>query len=115
MAGLPAVVLACPIPVFCISIFCNGREPCHDIGIRKIESGSDKRVQQIRFFVSELLDPFPASVHRKALRDAPLSWGVEAAAETMGNHKDAERVITEIPSAILSGDILELPEPKRGK
>lgn len=45
----------------------------------------------------------------------PLLRGVEAAAETMGNHKYAEQVGTEIPSAILSGDILEPPKPKRGK
>jgi len=62
MAGL--------IMILCIPIFCNGREPCNGTSIRKIESGSDKRVQQIRPFVNQVLNPFLASLYRRALRDA---------------------------------------------
>jgi protein-tyrosine phosphatase len=42
-----------------------------------------------------------------------LSAAVEAAAAIMGTYEDAKRLVTEIPSVILSGGIPELPEPGR--
>jgi protein-tyrosine phosphatase len=46
-------------------------------------------------------------------RDRPpvLSRGVEAAAAVLGRPDEAERMVTEVPAAILAGDPLEVPEP----
>jgi len=58
------------ITVLCIPIFCKWGKPGDGISIRKIEFGSDKGGKQIRIFVNELLNPFLASLYRRALRDA---------------------------------------------
>jgi len=45
----------------------QGGKPCNDIGICKIELGPDERIQKIRLFIDELLDPLLASLYRSAL------------------------------------------------
>jgi protein-tyrosine phosphatase len=49
--------------------------------------------------------------HSPEARPPVLSRAVEAAAEILGSHGDAERMVTEIPASILSGGTLEIPEP----
>jgi len=44
-----------------------------------------------------------------------LSQAVEAAAEILRSYDDAERMVKEVPALILSGDMPEIPEPKRAK
>jgi len=68
-----------------------------------------------RLLVHRLAHVIASDAHSGERRPPVLSRAVEAAAEIMGSYEDAERMVTEIPSAILSGDVPELPEPKRGR
>jgi len=52
-----------------------------------------------------------SDAHSPDNRPPILSQGVEAAAEIMGSYEDAERMVTEVPAKILSGEKLEIPEP----
>ena len=47
-------------------------------------------------------------------RPPVLSHAVERAAEVMGSFDDAERMVTDVPFAILEGCPVEVPEPYRG-
>jgi len=58
-----------------------------------------------------------SDAHSSKSRPPVLSQAVEAAAEILENYDDAERMVTEVPAAILSGNMPEIPEPilaKRG-
>jgi len=44
-----------------------------------------------------------------------LSRAVENAAEILGNNEEAERMVTEVPSAIVSGKMPDIPEPTHAK
>jgi len=58
-----------------------------------------------------------SDAHSSESRPAVLSQAVEAAAEILENYDDAERMVTEVPAAILSGNMPDIPEPilaKRG-
>ena len=58
-----------------------------------------------------------SDAHSSESRPPALSQAVEAAAEILENYDDAERMVTEVPAAILSGKMPEIPEPilaKRG-
>ncbi|MFH1351242.1 MAG: CpsB/CapC family capsule biosynthesis tyrosine phosphatase [Pseudomonadota bacterium] len=66
-----------------------------------------------RLLTQRLVHVIASDAHSPDTRPPILSRAVEAAAEIMGNHEDAERMVTVIPEAILSGDPLELPEPMR--
>ena len=58
-----------------------------------------------------------SDAHSSESRPPVLSQAVEAAAEILENYDDAERMVTEVPAAILSGNMPEIPEPilaKRG-
>lgn len=48
-------------------------------------------------------------------RPPVLSHAVECAADILGNNEEAERMVTETPSAILSGKMPDLPEPSHAK
>jgi protein-tyrosine phosphatase len=63
--------------------------------------------------VRRLAHVIASDAHSATWRPPVLSTAVEAAAEIMGAYEDAERMVTEIPSAILSGGIPEVPEPGR--
>ena len=44
-----------------------------------------------------------------------LSQAVEAVAEFMGSYDDAERMVKEVPTLILSGDIPDILKPKHSR
>lgn len=52
-----------------------------------------------------------SDAHSSESRPPVLSQAVEAAAEIMGSYDEAERMVTEVPAAILSGNMPEIPEP----
>jgi len=52
-----------------------------------------------------------SDAHSSESRPPALSQAVEAAAEILENYDDAERMVTEVPAAILSGNMPEIPEP----
>jgi protein-tyrosine phosphatase len=58
-----------------------------------------------------LIHLIASDAHSPDSRPPLLSRAVETAAEIMGNYEDAERMVTDVPAAILSGDIVEVPEP----
>ena len=51
--------------------------------------------------------------HSADSRPPVLSQAVDDAAEILGNYEEAERMVSEIPAAILSGKALEVSEPTR--
>lgn len=52
-----------------------------------------------------------SDAHSAEERPPVLSTAVEAAAELLGSYDDALRMVTEVPAAILSGAMPELPDP----
>ncbi|NVM20673.1 MAG: tyrosine protein phosphatase [Desulfobacterales bacterium] len=56
-----------------------------------------------------------SDAHSAVDRPPVLSEAVEAAAKILGSYEDSERMVTEMPAALLSGDVVEIPEPKRAK
>ena len=56
-----------------------------------------------------------SDAHSPNNRPPVLSEAVEHAAEILGNYDEAERMVTEIPAVILSGDTPDIPEPKTPK
>jgi len=62
-----------------------------------------------------LVHVIASDAHSYDKRPPVLSPAVEAAAEIMGSYEDAEHMVTEVPAAILSGDMPEIPEPERIK
>jgi len=64
---------------------------------------------------NRLIHVIASDAHSSDSRPPVLSQSVEIAAEIMGNYKDAERMVTDVPAAILSGDVVEVPEPTIAK
>jgi len=64
-----------------------------------------------RLLKHRLVHIIASDAHSSDSRPPILSQAVEAAAEIMGSYDDAERMVTEVPAAILSGDMPEIPEP----
>ena len=65
-----------------------------------------------------LVHVIASDAHSPDSRPPILSQGVEAAAEIMGSYEDAERMVKEVPAAILSGEMVEILEPmsvKKGR
>jgi len=56
-----------------------------------------------------------SDAHSSKSRPPVLSQAVEAAAEILENYDDAERMVTEVPAAILSGNMPDIPKPKLAK
>jgi len=52
-----------------------------------------------------------SDAHSAEWRPPVLSTAVEAAAELLGSYDDALRMVTEVPAAILSGAMPEVPDP----
>lgn len=56
-----------------------------------------------------------SDAHSPDNRPPILSNAVELAAEVLGNYEEAERMVNEVPSAILAGQIPDIPEPMRAR
>jgi protein-tyrosine phosphatase len=70
-----------------------------------------------RLLKHRLVHVIASDAHSPDRRPPILSRSVEAAAEILGNHEDAEWMVTDVPASILSGGIPEIPDPvpvKRG-
>jgi len=70
-----------------------------------------------RLLSHRMVHVIASDAHSSESRPPVLSQAVEAAAEILENYDDAERMVTEVPAAILSGNMPEIPEPilaKRG-
>ena len=68
-----------------------------------------------RLLKHRLVHIIASDAHSSDSRPPVLSQAVEAAAEILGNYDDAERMVTEVPASILSGDMPDIPSPKRAK
>lgn len=68
-----------------------------------------------RLLKHRLVHIIASDAHSSDSRPPILSKAVEAAAEIMGNYEEAEHMVTEVPATILSGDMLEIPEPLPAK
>ena len=64
---------------------------------------------------NRLIHVISSDAHSSNRRPPVLSQAVESAAEIMGSYDDAERMVTDVPAAILSGDVVEVPEPTLAK
>ncbi|MFH0844147.1 MAG: CpsB/CapC family capsule biosynthesis tyrosine phosphatase [Pseudomonadota bacterium] len=64
---------------------------------------------------NRLIHLIASDAHSPDSRPPILSQAVETAAEIMGSYEDAERMVTDVPAAILSGDAVEVPEPTFAK
>jgi len=64
---------------------------------------------------NRLVHVIASDAHSSDSRPPVLSPAVEAASEIMRSYEDAERMVKEVPAAILAGDMPEIPEPKRIK
>jgi len=54
-----------------------------------------------------------SDAHSADARPPVLSEAVEEAAEILGSYEEAERMVTDVPAAILSGRVPEISEPSR--
>ena len=64
---------------------------------------------------NRLVHVIASDAHSFDSRPPVLSPAVDAASGIMGSYEDAERMVTEVPAAILAGDMPEIPEPNRIK
>ena len=64
---------------------------------------------------NRLIHVIASDAHNSESRPPVLSQAVESAAKIMGNYEDAERMVKDVPAAILSGDAVEVPEPTVSK
>lgn len=58
-----------------------------------------------------LVHVIASDAHSADYRPPFLSKAVEAAANILGNFKEAERMVKEVPAAIISGNTFDIPEP----
>lgn len=56
-----------------------------------------------------------SDAHSSNRRPPVLSQAVEAASEILGSYEQAEYMVTNVPASILSGNMLEIPEPTTAK
>lgn len=68
-----------------------------------------------RLLKHRLVHIIASDAHSSDSRPPILSQAVEAAAEIMGSYEEAEYMVTNVPTTILSGDIPEIPEPLPAK
>lgn len=68
-----------------------------------------------RLLTHRLVHVIASDAHSADTRPPVLSAAVEAAAEIMGSYEHSQRMVTEVPAAILSGDVIEISEPTRPK
>ena len=68
-----------------------------------------------RLLKHRIIHIIASDAHSSNRRPPVLSQAVEAATEILGSHEDAERMVTDVPATILSGDMLEIPEPMPAK
>ncbi len=66
-----------------------------------------------RLLTQRLVHVVASDAHSADSRPPVLSRAVEAAAEIMGSYEDSERMVTAVPAAVLAGDVVEIPEPRR--
>ena len=64
---------------------------------------------------NRLIHLIASDAHSCDNRPPVLSQAVETAAQIMGSYEDAERMVMDVPAAILSGDVVEVPEPTLAK
>lgn len=64
-----------------------------------------------RLLEQRLVHVIASDAHSSNRRPPVLSRAVEAAAEILESYEDAERMVKDVPGAILSGDMPEIPEP----
>jgi len=67
-----------------------------------------------RLLRHRLVHIIASDAHSSDSRLPVLSQAVEAA-EILGNYDDAERMVKEVPTLILSGGVPDIPQPKRAK
>ncbi len=77
--------------------------------------GEAAKVCSEKLLTNRLVHVISSDGHSDGRRAPILSRGVEAAAEILGNQEEAEMMVKNIPYAILSGDLLEIPEPAGAK
>jgi protein-tyrosine phosphatase len=58
-----------------------------------------------------LVHVIATDAHSACYRPPILSKGVEEAANILGGYNEAERMVQDIPHALIRGDIPEIPEP----
>ena len=56
-----------------------------------------------------------SDAHSADTRPPVLSEAVEEAAEILGSYEEAERMVTDVPAAIVSGKVPEIAEPSRAR
>jgi protein-tyrosine phosphatase len=77
------------------------------------ELGKDAMKCSHRLLDLRLAHVIATDAHSSMGRPPILSPGVEAAANVLGNFKEAEAMVTTYPEDILAGNPLDVPEPKR--
>ena len=60
-----------------------------------------------------LVHVIASDAHSAHSRPPILSQAVETVAGIMGSYADAEQMVTKLPAAILAGEMVEVPEPKK--
>lgn len=60
-----------------------------------------------------LVHVIASDAHSPDSRPPVLSAAVDAAAEILGSYEEAEGLVSDIPEAIVRGDSLDIPEPRR--
>jgi protein-tyrosine phosphatase len=58
-----------------------------------------------------LVHVIASDAHSADYRPPLLSKAVEAAANILGNYEEAERMVKDVPAAIISGLTFDIPEP----
>ncbi|MCP4665705.1 MAG: hypothetical protein GY849_04990 [Deltaproteobacteria bacterium] len=64
---------------------------------------------------NRLVHMIVSDAHSPDYRPPVLSRAVERAAEILGDHEEAERMVQSVPNAILENKVPEVPEPSPGK
>ncbi len=64
---------------------------------------------------NRLIHVIASDAHSSDRRPPILSYALEIAAEIMGSYEDAERMVTNVPAAILSGRLVEISKPRPAK
>ena len=64
---------------------------------------------------NRLIHVIASDAHSPDSRPPLLSQAVEIAAEILGNYEEAERMVKDVPAAILAGDAVEVSEPSLAK
>jgi len=79
------------------------------------EFGEEAMVSAHQILESRLAHVIATDAHSATSRPPTLSRAVEAAAEILGSHQEAEDMVARIPLAILEGRSVDIPEPREPK